>query len=356
MPPIPEEGPVVSLVERLPGKLFYAPLVPYWAWLSIRYGGLTSAVNANPGILTGGFSNESKSDVLSLLGEAGRARLARYAAVDVRHDETDLPRAKEATNAAGIPYPLVVKPDIGRNGRGVNVVHDDAALAAYLRAYPKGEKVMLQEFVDLPGEAGVFYVRRPDDARGRITSLTLKYFPQLVGDGRSSVRELILRDRRAGRFAHIYLPRHARELDRVIPEGTPYRLASIGNHARGAVFVDGAPYVTDAMTDAFDAIAKEMDGFFFGRFDVRFPALADLAAGVNFSILEVNGAGSEPTHVYDRRISLARAWRDTAAHWRMAFAIGADNRARGAKRMSSIELFSHFLAEKKRLSKYRDEE
>ena len=44
---------------------------------------------------------------------------------------------------------------------------DDALdLADYLARYPDGKSLMLQRYVDEPGEAGIFYVRRPDQARG----------------------------------------------------------------------------------------------------------------------------------------------------------------------------------------------
>jgi len=61
--------------------------------------------------------------------------------------------------------------------------------------------------VNCEGEAGVFYVREPHEAHGRILSLTLKYFPYVLGDGTSTLQQLILRDPRAGKLANIYLPR-----------------------------------------------------------------------------------------------------------------------------------------------------
>ncbi len=107
----------------------------------------------------------------------------------------------------GLDYPVVVKPDIGCNGTGVRLVRDRAALARYLQAFPPGETVVLQHYVEPPNEAGIFYVRHPDERRGRITSLTIKQPPVVVGDGRSTLRALILADERARLVPHLYLER-----------------------------------------------------------------------------------------------------------------------------------------------------
>ena len=117
-------------------------------------------------------------------------------------------------------FPLVAKPDIGCRGAGVRPIIDDEALGRYLSDFPEGETLILQKMVDVAGEAGVFYVREPGARQGRIISLTLKYFPHVVGDGRRTLRELILADPRAGRIADIYFNRFSDDLDQVLPLGT----------------------------------------------------------------------------------------------------------------------------------------
>lgn len=91
-------------------------------------------------------------------------------------------------------------------------------------------------------EAGVFYVREPGGEGGRIVSLTLKYFPYVHGDGRSTLRELILADPRAGRVPHLYLPRHAARLDQVPEAGSrsgspsPEATAGAASSATGRIW------------------------------------------------------------------------------------------------------------------------
>jgi hypothetical protein len=81
-----------------------------------------------------------------------------------------------------------------------------------------------------------------------------------------------------------------------------------------------------------DRVSHAHAGFYFGRFDVRTPSIEALQQGV-FSVIELNGVSSEATHTYDPAVSLAEAYRVMFRQWRIAFEIGAANRARGARPM-----------------------
>jgi carbamoylphosphate synthase large subunit len=105
--------------------------------------------------------------------------------------------ALTAMACAGLSLPVVAKPDLGCRGVGVKLVRTAEDLQAYLDSFPRGAAYLLQRLVPHEGEAGVFYVRRPGQTRGRIVSITLKYFPHVIGDGKRTLRELILADPRA---------------------------------------------------------------------------------------------------------------------------------------------------------------
>ena len=94
----------------------------------------------------------------------------------------DHARALRLVADAGLRFPLVAKPDIGRDGYGVRLIEDAPALRRYLERFPGGAKLILQRYVACAAEAVVHYAGRPD-AGGRILSLTLKCFPHVVGDG-----------------------------------------------------------------------------------------------------------------------------------------------------------------------------
>jgi hypothetical protein len=216
----------------------------------------------------------------------------------------------------------VLKPDVGERGSGVLIAHSADELAAHVRP-----GMILQEYV--PGiEFGVFYYRYPGEPRGHILSLTHKQFPIVVGDGVSTLEKLILADSRAVAIAPVYLARHPDAGTRVPAIGERVQLVNIGSHCRGAVFVDGSAYITEAIMTRVDEIARHFSGFYFGRFDVRSPSIEHFQRG-EFLILELNGVTSEPTHIYDPRVSIIAAYRAMFMQWRLAFEIGAANRAVG---------------------------
>ena len=72
-----------------------------------------------------------------------------------------------------------------------------------------------------------------------------------------------------------------------------------------------------------------MSGFYFGRLDVMFENLELLKNGENFKIIEINGAKSEPTHMYDPKHSLFFAWKEIAKHWKIMAEISRKNHESG---------------------------
>jgi hypothetical protein len=102
-----------------------------------------------------------------------------------------------------------------------------------------------------------------------------------------------------------------------------------GNHCKGSIFRNGAAEITQALTARIDQIAQAMPDFCFGRIDVRFESLAALREGRGFSVIEINGVGSEATHIWDPETPLREVFQAQFRHYREAFEIGRDNRARG---------------------------
>ncbi|HEX5326127.1 MAG TPA: D-alanine--D-alanine ligase [Acetobacteraceae bacterium] len=349
----PRETPV-SFFEFWPGWLFYTPVLIHCAALAIRHRSPLALSAANPWITAGGLCGESKLSILDQVGPAVRPLLARYASL-VTHAwnaHADLADAERAMTEAGLAYPVVAKPDVGCNGTGVRLIAETADLYRYLAAFPRGERVLLQEYLPEEGEAGIFYVRHPDERVGRITSITLKYPPAVTGDGRSSLRQLILADPRAGLVPHLYLPRLAHRLHEVPAQGERVRLVFVGNHCKGSIFRDGTGHATPALGACFERIARAIPEFYFGRIDVRFDSLAALSRGEGFRIIEINGAGSEATHVWDPATRLIDAWRAQFFHYGRAYAIGAANRARGHRPTRIGETFRLWRRQKRLMAAY----
>ncbi len=352
MPPLEQDGAPLSFFEFWPMWAFYPPVALYAAWLMLRYRGALLPTVANPSFPGGGFVGESKADILALAVEHLPEWVAPFVAIDRPQGEAaptlsqECDAALAALRHAGIELPVVAKPDLGCRGAGVKLVRSRADLASYLTDFPRGARFLLQRLVPFEGEAGIFYCRTPGQERGRVVSITLKYFPYVIGDGRRTLRELIHADARAGRLAHLYLRRHAARLDDVPAVGEAIRLAFAGSHSRGAIFRDGSALVTPAMEARFDAIARSMPEFHFGRFDVRFERFADVQAGHGFQIVEINGAGAESTHIWDRKTGLLQAWGALMRQYRWLFQIGAANRARGHKPMPLRDFLRAWRREK----------
>jgi hypothetical protein len=239
----------------------------------------------------------------------------------------DLDRALHGLADAGIDFPIVAKPDIGWHGFGVRRINGVAALRDYLAGFPRGAKVILQRFVPHVGEAGVLYTRVPGEPHGRILSLTFRHFPQVAGAGRANLRELIPAD-----------PRTHRKADLHIGAGALYRDANIS--------------VTPELEARFDAIARSMREFHYGRFAIRFESIEALLRGENFSIVEINGIGGEAIDVSSPDLSVREVYRHLIAQQRLLFQIGERNRARGFIPMPLADFVQHFIQQDRLIRQY----
>jgi len=317
--------------EFWPAWLFYPPIACWIVLLMIRHRSVTVFTAVNPGIPGGGFAGESKIDILQSLTNGG-ANVAPFVGL-----LADPEFARQATADAFVGrhgLPLVVKPDKGQRGAGVEIVRDQQKLHA--RIAESGDALILQAFV--PGvEFGVFYARRRDESEGRIISVTEKRFPSVVGDGVRTLDDLILDDARAVALVDVYRRTCRDDLERVVPRDERVALCELGSHCRGAIFLEGRRLVTPALVAAVERAARAFPGFSFGRFDVRAPSLDAFMAG-EFTILELNGVTSEPTHIYDPSYGVIHAYRTVAATWRLAFEIGAQHANAGARVWSTREL------------------
>lgn len=319
--------------EFWPPWAAYLPVAGYILGLGVKHRSLTLFTAANPAIPAGGFIGESKIDILRRLPPD---RVARSVFVNKELRLIDkLAVVNAFLSTAGLELPVVLKPNEGQRGSGVVVARSRDALVSDLAE--RRADTIVQEYV--PGlEFGVFYYRRPSEARGRILSITLKRLPSVTGDGRHTIEELVLRDPDTIGMARFHLQRQANRLDVVPESGAVVSLGDCGSHCRGARFYDRRLLQTPALEAAIDAIASRFDGFYFGRFDLRVPSVEALQRGEDITILELNGVTSEATHIYDPSVSLAEAYGALFEQWRLAFEIGAVNAARGAKVCSLREL------------------
>lgn len=347
----PRRAPRPGTIERIPKWLNLVPMVLQWCWLGLRHRSLTLPSAANPRITAGGLVGDTKSEYFACMGAHARSQVAPYVMLRVEGDDL-LAAALSAMGEAGLAFPVVAKPDLGWCGFGVRRLDDALELADYLARYPAGEALMLQRYLDEPGEAGIFYVRHPRQPRGWLLGILLRHYPQVTGDGVRSVAQLIEADarlRRAMRNPREHECRH--DPDEVPAAGDSVRLSLIGSTRVGGCYEDGSALASAELLAAIEAIAGDMPQFHVGRFDVRYCSLPDLRAG-RFTIMEVNGAGSEAVHAWDPRYSVWQVYRMVFAKQRLLFEIGAANRARGHRPIGMLELARHHLRQQRLIRRY----
>lgn len=312
--------------EFWPAWVFYIPLLPWLSWLSLRHRGFMTITAANPGIPHGGFVGESKYRILKSIESEHVSPTVLIRSADV---ESQIAKLDRVMIEQRWDFPIILKPDAGQRGAGVSLIHTRDQASQYL--HQNTSDVLVQPYHHGPYEAGIFYYRIPGESTGHIFSITDKRFSELVGDGQSIVQQLIWRHPRYRMQAGLFLARHVAEAHRILVAGERFRLTIAGNHCQGTMFCDGAHLLTPQLQQKIDQIAQTFEGFYFGRFDVRYSDVDRFRAGEDLIIIELNGVTSESTNLYDPTWSLFRAYCTLFKQWSILFQIGAANRQRGQR-------------------------
>ena len=327
--------------EFWPLWVFYPPVVLWIVWLALKYRSATLFTAANPAIPAGGFIGESKTDILDCLGPEWVAPYRRIAGSLASTQQISEVRA--FVESQKLDFPIVLKPDAGQRGTGVKIVHSWQDVENYCELAIMD--FLVQEFV--PGlEFGIFYIRLPVAPDGKIFSITEKCLPTVTGDGHSTLEKLVLADPRAVCLAPLYLKMLGARSSEVPATGEAIRLADLGTHCRGAIFLDGGNLLTPALEAAVETMSQSFEGFYFGRYDIRVATKEDLQNGRNLRVVELNGVTSEATHIYDRKNSLFSAYATLFRQWQLAFETGKQNRDRGIQPVTPVDLLGE-------LSRYR---
>ncbi len=316
--------------EYWPFGLIYFPVMFYWAWLCLRARSFFFFSAANPGIEFGGMLGESKYRILRKLPENLRPHTLKFGAA-VSAEEA-LARIKESS----LTFPLIGKPDVGERGWLVRKIDSERDLLEYARDMPVD--FLIQEYVDLPVELGIFYYHLPGEPKGYISSITAKEFLAVKGDGESTLRHLICVNPRAKLQTKALHKLYESELDRVLAPGVRKVLVPIGNHRLGTAFLNANNLINPRLVEIFDRISAGFKGFHFGRFDIRCKSTSDLYKG-KIQIMELNGAGAEPSHIYHPGASLWEAYRVILSHLKILFTVSVLNNKAGFKYMTFREGF-----------------
>jgi hypothetical protein len=242
---------------------------------------------------------------------------------------------------AGIRFPVMAKPNIGSRGFLVKKVLNKRELESFLA----GQSVdfLLQEFIDYPVETSILYYRFPDSVHGRISSVTIKKYLSVRGDGNASILQLIKKKDRAKLQLETLLSTHKELMDYVPKKDEVVELVPIGNHCRGATFYNGNHLIDNDLLATFDELSHKIEGIYIGRFDIKCKDIEALKQGRDFKILEVNGVGAEPAHIYDPEYRLTQAFKDILHQWNIIYQISKHNHRNGVHFMSTSQAYHTLL-------------
>lgn len=307
--------------ELWPFYVLYFPIGPIWFWYCLKARSFWFFSSSNPTITFGGFEGESKKEMYEQLPRDSFPKT-----IYILHDlpiEDVLKKVEEHR----FEYPFIVKPDVGMKGILFRKIENEDQLIKYHERIPV--EYIIQELIDLPVEISVFYYRYPCEERGTISGFIQKELLEVYGDGKSTLWELVQNHPRAKYRLEEMKHRHEHRLDRVLPEGQHFYLSYAGNHNRGARFIDLSHLVDDKLLKIFDDLSHYTNKFYYGRYDIKCTSIEDLKEGKNFSILEFNGCGAEPNHIYDAGISIWKAYREILKHWKALYRISKYNHENG---------------------------
>jgi len=250
-----------------------------------------------------------------------------YPKTELIKEGTSVAEINAVIEQSNIRYPFIAKPDIGLRGSGVKKINTAHELEQY--AVKANFDYLIQDLIPFQNEVGIFYVRYPNEEKGKITGIVSKEFLIVTGNGVATVEELIKVNPRYELQLKVLKKEYGNKLLEVLPEGEKLNLVPYGNHARGAKFIDGSHWITDKLEATINEMCLQIPGFFFGRMDVMYNSFEELENGKNFAIVELNGAASEPTHIYDPRHSLFFAWKELARHITYMYEISVANNKSG---------------------------
>ncbi len=321
--------------EFWPSWLFYAPMFLYGFYLALKSRSFAYFTAANPGMAFGGAYGTDKTELLNLLA-------SKYHTKDffVDKDKSKAYIIKLMTEHE-IVFPVIAKPNVGERGRAVEKIDSEKDLENYLKS--SNEDIIIQEFIAHPIEVGVFYHRFPNSSKDGISSVVMKEFLTVTGNGRDRFGELLSNNFRAKSRLDYFKKKYPNKWDSILPDGVTLKVEPIGNHNRGTKFLDGTHLINQNLVEVFRDISKPLNGFYYGRFDLKVSSIQDLYQGKNIKILEINGTNSEPAHIYEPGYSLFKAYGEVIKHMDLVYKISHENLASGVKPMPFSELIGGLI-------------
>ena len=299
--------------EFWPFWILYIPTYFYYFFLAIKSKRSLYFTLLNNGMTYGGAFFTSKNAVLRNLT---KSVLPKTILIQPRTNFTHL---KQLIFENKISYPLILKPDKGERGKGVEKINNDIELQAYQKRFGK-IPFLVQEYIDYPIELGVLFFWTPDGVP-TISSVVQKHFCSITGNGTDSFGTLVQQQERIRHRKKIIAARFKEQWNSIPEKGVQTILEPIGNHNKGTMFLDMRYKISEDMLQWIENCAKKIPGFDYGRFDIKIKNWDAFSSSnkEDVKIMEVNGVNSEPCHIYDPHYTLLQAYKDIFYHMRIIY-------------------------------------
>lgn len=320
-------------------QFVYFPIFIVWVYYAFKAKSFFFFNAANPSIKNGGMAMESKKEIYDIIPPQYIPKT-----ILIKHGTLTNEIIKLLANAS-IHFPLIAKPDIGMKAFAVDKINNENELLSY--ASKIKDDFLIQDLIEFPNEIGIFYVRFPDEQMGRITGIVSKEFLSVTGNGVDTILNLIKQNPRSYFQLCSLAKKYGDILNSILPKGEQFILVPYGSHTRGAKFIDITYLQSEKLLQKINSICIQINGFNYGRLDIRYNTLAELSDGKNFSIIEINGAGSEPTHIYDPNHSILFAWKEIIYHWKLLYQVSIANNKKGHPYLSFADGRAMFKANSK---------
>lgn len=299
----------------------YILIGPVWLWYCLKAKSLWFYSSSNPQITFGGYLGETKEEVYKLLPQ-GTCPESIF--ISPSHSLTEIVRMMDSK---GLMFPVAAKAASGIMGFMFRKIESLEQLRQYHAYMPVN--YIIQEFVNYKMEVSVFYYRYPDQQKGNITGFIKKELPEVTGDGKRTLLELIMAHPRVQFKLNEMKSKHAKHLNDILASGEKYALSQALNLSRGGKLVSMADQKDERLLNVFDALSHYSGQLYFGRYDIRCNSVEELKEGKKFKILEFNGCGGEPHHVYGDGNSLWKACSILLDHWKILYTISQYNHRNG---------------------------
>lgn len=213
---------------------------------------------------------------------------------------------------SNIYFPIIAKPDFGERGKDVAKIECIEELKNYFQN-TKYQTILLQEFIDYPIELGILFYWDTDGV-GRISSIGIKNFCTIKGNGKNTFGQLVRRNPRIVRRKRILKNKFQDLWNSVLHPSQEILVEPIGNHNRGTEFLNGNSKYSEEMLEWVKETVSHISEFDYGRLDLRIKDWDSFKRKEDIKVLEINGVNSEPIHIYDPSYGIIKAYKDIFKH------------------------------------------